>query len=132
MTELTKDEILKRVRPFVYMNGSHEMPDYVAIWNAAVAYGHATAQVAVHGAEIDGYSIPEAAPFADEVKVHRTRQLDGSVKWAVRYRGVCLNKQGTWEWEPMPSSRDDEFLARCRFDLAQEAIGAALAAGRPE
>ncbi len=60
--------------------------------------------------------------------VERVRQLGGIEKWAVRNAGNCLNKSGEWEWEPMPSSRDDEFLARCRFDSLNEAIDAALAA----
>jgi hypothetical protein len=33
-----------------------------------------------------------------------------------------MNKDGDWEWEPMPSSRDDEFLSRCRFQSMQEAM----------
>jgi len=39
-------------------------------------------------------------------------------KWAVRKLGACLNHDGEWEYEPMPSSRDDAFLHRCRFTLA--------------
>lgn len=38
--------------------------------------------------------------------------------WAVRRDGFVLNRDFEWEWEPMPSSRDDEFLARCRWQLA--------------
>jgi hypothetical protein len=26
-----------------------------------------------------------------------------------------LNKLGEWEFEPLPSSRDDDFLSRCRY-----------------
>ena len=38
---LTAAEIHERVRPFIHMNGSHEMPDYLSIWEAAVAWaGH--------------------------------------------------------------------------------------------
>lgn len=63
------------------------------------------------------------------LKVERVQQIEGPDKWAIRQGGNCLNKSGEWEWEPMPSGRDDEFLARCRFDTAQEAIDAALRAG---
>jgi len=36
--------------------------------------------------------------------------------WAVRDgRGCCLNSDGEWEYEPQPSSRKDDFLARTRF-----------------
>lgn len=34
----------------------------------------------------------------------------------------CLAKDGWWEYEPQPSSRDDEFLARCRWTSVQEAL----------
>ena len=45
-------------------------------------------------------------------------------KWAVRLYGNCLNHDAEWEWEPMPSSRDDEFYARCRFDTLDKAVDA--------
>lgn len=36
--------------------------------------------------------------------------------WAVtQLPGRCLNRDGEWEYEPRPSERDEEFLARCRF-----------------
>ena len=76
---------------------------------------------------ISAYSIPvNDKPFADEILIQRAWQMDGTALWAVRLDDNCLNKQGQWEWEPMPSSRDDEFLARCRFDSAEAAIEAAL------
>ncbi len=36
--------------------------------------------------------------------------------------GTCYNTYGEWEFEPMPSNRDDDFLKRCRytFDEAVE------------
>lgn len=37
--------------------------------------------------------------------------------WAVRQRGWTLNRDGEWEYEPQPSSRDAEFYARCRYTL---------------
>lgn len=49
-------------------------------------------------------------------------------KWAVVDNGV-LNKDLQWEYEPMPSSRTDEFIARTRFDSIDEALRAALKAG---
>lgn len=47
--------------------------------------------------------------------------------WAVRKLGYCLNSEGGWEFEPLPSSRDDAFLARTRWQLA-EALGRGLGA----
>ena len=46
--------------------------------------------------------------------------------WAVRWMGECLNSDGEWEYEPIPSSREDDFFARCRFP-EQEAIERAKA-----
>jgi len=33
-----------------------------------------------------------------------------------------LNREGLWEYEPMPSSRTDEFRVRTRWPAAREAI----------
>ena len=48
-------------------------------------------------------------------------QRGGARKWKIA-RGFdeVLNKQGQWEDEPIPSSRTDDFLARCRFDSLEE------------
>jgi hypothetical protein len=58
----------------------------------------------------------------DAIKIEECRQMEGPPLWAVRRNGGCMNKGGDWEYEPMPSSRDDEFLSRCRFASAQEAL----------
>ncbi len=50
------------------------------------------------------------------------------VMWKVMQNGNALAKDGTWEHEPIPSSRDDEFYERCRFDTFGEAMEAARAA----
>ena len=39
----------------------------------------------------------------------------------IRHLGECLNKNGEYEPEPQPSSRDDGFLDRCRFDSPEDA-----------
>ena len=55
-------------------------------------------------------------------------RLPKPVMWKVHRRGAVLAKDGEWEVEPQPSSRDDEFYARCRFDTFEEALEAARAA----
>ncbi len=50
----------------------------------------------------------------------------GNDRWAVVDTGSCLNHAGEWEYEPMPSNRDDEFFARCRWPNAREAPHALL------
>lgn len=57
-----------------------------------------------------------------------TVEWRGTDRWAVILRSRCLNRDGRWEYEPIPSERDDDFLARCRFDrdtaldLARQAL----------
>jgi hypothetical protein len=43
-------------------------------------------------------------------------------KWAIMEKGTCLSKDGVWEYEPIPSSRNDEYLLRCRFDSPEQAL----------
>lgn len=43
-------------------------------------------------------------------------QERGKNRWAVFKLGEVLNADGEWEFEPSPSSRDEEFLERTRFD----------------
>ncbi|EZP51418.1 hypothetical protein [Delftia sp. RIT313] len=72
------------------------------------------------GAEVSAYAVGSA-------RIERVAQSRGGFKWAVREFGEVLNLEGEWESEPSPSARDDEFLMRCRFDTAQQAIDAAIA-----
>ena len=70
---------------------------------------------------VESYSLPDA-----EIEIVRVKQRSGPDKWKALHGGYyCLNKAGQWELEPMPSSRGDDFIDRCRFDTAQEAIDAA-------
>ena len=54
--------------------------------------------------------------------VHRMDQLSGPSLFAVRFRGKCLNSNSKWELEPMPSSRDEDFMRRCRFNSFEDAV----------
>lgn len=40
---------------------------------------------------------------------------DGMERWAVRNGSNCLSAAGEWGYEPIPSSRTDEWLAEHRF-----------------
>ena len=57
-------------------------------------------------------------------KINRLGQRSGPDKYAVRQGLNCLSRDKEWEYEPIPSSRDDAFLARCRFDSFDEAVEA--------
>ena len=62
------------------------------------------------------------------VTIDRVSQINGPDRWAVRTCGNVLAIDGTWEWEPSPSNRDDDFYHRCRFTTYAEAHTAAMAA----
>lgn len=57
-----------------------------------------------------------------EVRLERVKQIDGPDLWAIREKGCCLNQQGEWELEPMPSNRKRAFLERCRWNSAETAV----------
>lgn len=42
----------------------------------------------------------------------------GDDLWAVTSGGYCLGADGDWDYEPSPSSREDDWLATHRFDEA--------------
>jgi hypothetical protein len=44
------------------------------------------------------------------------------IAWAIVDNGWVLNHDGHWEFEPMPSSRSEEFFRRTRWSSLQEAI----------
>jgi hypothetical protein len=65
--------------------------------------------------------------FSDgPVVVRKMPQRDGSVKWAVYIiPRLCLSKGGFWEYEPVPSNREDAWLAEHRFDTFADEWAAA-------
>lgn len=98
-------------------------------WSAVLwATARAAKKEREDGAVVAAYALPAPARAHDEIRIERARQMSGPDLWAVRYRGDVLNKQGEWEWEPMPSGRDEDFLARARFATSDEAIAAAIRA----
>lgn len=58
--------------------------------------------------------------------------MDGDYRYAVRQASAVLSKTGEWEHEPIPSSRDDAFFLRCRFDSWEEAAKAILKYCKPQ
>ncbi|MES2247634.1 MAG: hypothetical protein V4645_10150 [Pseudomonadota bacterium] len=81
------------------------------------------------GVDVSAFTITVSETrYADDITVQRAKQLSGPPLWKVCYRGSVLNQHGEWEYEPLPSSRTDEFLARCRFSSPERAIAAAQVA----
>lgn len=68
---------------------------------------------------------PNGGLSFDDIHVERARNLANQVKWAIRHSGDCLDKDGLWRYEPLPSYRDDAFFAACRWDSLDEALAAA-------
>lgn len=57
------------------------------------------------------------------LKISRRKRINDTPRWAiVDEMNTCLNHDGEWEWEPSPSSRTDEFFARCRWSDLREAV----------
>lgn len=44
-------------------------------------------------------------------------QWRGGETYAVTRHGQCLGADGTWDYEPRPSNRDDDWIAAHRFGL---------------
>jgi hypothetical protein len=57
----------------------------------------------------------DSAPDAHVFEL--TVEWRGHDRWAIIRHGECLDQDGNWSWERLPSSREDEWLARHRFDL---------------
>lgn len=57
--------------------------------------------------------------FTQGLIVMRRRQRIGPAKWSVNSGANILHADGTWELEPHPSGRSDEFLASTRFTLEE-------------
>jgi len=71
--------------------------------------------------EVSAYTVYptgyDDATFADKYMWTITVEATGNGLWAVRKSiKQCLNHGDEWQYEPIPSSRDDEFLLNCRFD----------------
>lgn len=63
---------------------------------------------------------------AYEIKDDRfvTIRLRSANKWAVVDGQMVLNHNGEMEYEPLPSSRTEDFIRRTRFDSPEEAYEA--------
>ncbi len=57
----------------------------------------------------------------DGVTIESVTQVDGSKRWVIRRSGSVLNDELCWEYEPMPSGRDEAFMARTRLWSPQNA-----------
>lgn len=68
-------------------------------------------------AEVTAYALPGG------ISVEQCMQRYGTFLWAVRdsFKN-CLSKSGEWDYEHLPRSRTDDWIAHHRFESAAEAI----------
>lgn len=50
---------------------------------------------------------------------HAYEPRDDGDRYAVKHLSRCLTADGGWEMEPIPSERDDDFIARTRFGYVE-------------
>lgn len=73
------------------------------------------------------FSRIENPPEWQRAEIVATKFTGGTPsQWAIREMQMVMTKDGEWEWEPSPSNRDDDFLARTRFDTVKDAAECAL------
>ncbi|MBC8737176.1 hypothetical protein F6X40_10185 [Paraburkholderia sp. UCT31] len=71
--------------------------------------------------QVNSYLLDETDVFRP-ILLERVSARGGSFSWKVSRANDVLNRDGEWEWEPSPSGRTAEFLARCRFGSAEDAL----------
>lgn len=68
--------------------------------------------------QVTGYRVTAIPPGLDDVNAH---VFDVRVEWrggdtfAVCWLSQCLGSDGEWDYEPIPSSREQDWLATHRF-----------------
>ncbi len=69
------------------------------------------------------YSLGDNNLYKRPITLEIREQIKGPDLWCIKMSGDwCLTKDLQWEWEPMPSSRSDEFIRRTRFASRCEAL----------
>ena len=72
--------------------------------------------------KLDHLDLPVLAYDAGSgVRIEAVEQKDGSTRWVAKDGESVLADDLRWEWQPMPSSRDEGFMERTRLDTAAAA-----------
>lgn len=75
------------------------------------------------------YRADECGGGIEPVAIDRVKGLyhgQEGIRYAVRQHGAAMNAEGDWIIEPMPSSRDDDYLDEFRFETWEAAANAIL------
>lgn len=62
------------------------------------------------------------------IQARESEMLNGArrkIRWAVLRDGFAWTKESAWEYEPMPSSRTEEYLKLARYNTLPQAMRAA-------
>ncbi len=119
-------EALQRLIESAEMQGVHSQEDALLVARhrrALLGQRHAdgSSLVMAPGVAVQSYLLPDGCTI--ERCPQRAGQIP-AVLWAVRAWMGVLSRDGGFEYEPPPSERTPEFLARCRFETAQQAFDA--------
>lgn len=58
-------------------------------------------------------------PKLPGVKIENTSKEGKEDTWAIRSIGECYSRSGEWVYEPMPSNREDDFIAATRYKSSE-------------
>ena len=68
--------------------------------------------------------LPLVSGFDAEIMIQERPGVNVT-RWSIdasRAAGCCFNRDREWEYETLPSNRDDDFYRRCRFASLEEAV----------
>jgi hypothetical protein len=122
-------EALQRLIEFAGAQGSHSREDALLVARHRTQLlgqrrADGSSLVLAPGVALQSYVLPDGCTIERCVQRKGLNALRPPVLWAVRSTFGVLSREGEFEYEPLPSSRSEDFLQRCRFDSAQEAFEA--------
>lgn len=66
------------------------------------------------------YDLGKCIFYNRPIVIEARDQIDGSRKWVLKMHEWVLGKDADFHYEPMPSSRTDEFIENTRFNNPDE------------
>jgi hypothetical protein len=82
-----------------------ERPEAVAVYTRVTHYDVTIWPPGLEGIDSEAWKV--------------TVEYRGHGQWSVNRGRACLNAAGEWNWERIPSERDDDWLAAHRFSRAE-------------
>lgn len=71
---------------------------------------------------VNGKIVEGESDYYDEITLCCVKSKEKGKRWVIRNGRSCLNKEGEWVYEPMPSSRTNEFIESTRFDTLEAGL----------